>query len=54
MGNRPAREVIKWNEAQRNFLTLPAHNMAKPSMPGAIRVGVIFERRTPRQYCQMN
>jgi len=23
MGNRPAMEVIKWNEAQRKFLTLP-------------------------------
>jgi hypothetical protein len=24
MGNRPAMEVIKWNETQRKFLTLPA------------------------------
>jgi hypothetical protein len=29
MGNRPAMEVIKWNESQRKLLNLPEHKYGK-------------------------
>jgi hypothetical protein len=54
MENRPAMEVIKWNEAQRKFLTLPALKYDKTSMPGSISAAAIFERHAPQKYCQMN